>query len=270
MELSNYKYINETYKLPYWFCFMDIDWPRYYATKNNKKIIEPTKKSIEKNILEDDKYIYSKEQYDIFEIFSNYLRYLEQFWCKTYCGIKYDITEDEMKKLLSIKICDYNWYFMWRSPEFDKNSNQLLFRKIADIDYTKYKYVAENHKLPEWIKVWYDGKKRGKQIIRPTKNSIKNNIVEDKKYIYSDELYDKYLILSKYLSYKHMDLPGPDYYPDEDITDDQIKQLLSIKISDYDWDYDFKDCRVFSGSNTLIFKKITDEDEYVDSDYNSD
>ena len=42
------------------------------------------------------------------------------------------------------------------------------------------------------------------------------------------------------------------------------------KYPDYDWDYDFKDCRVFSGSKTLIFKKIMDEDEYVDSDYNSD
>ncbi len=55
MELSNYKYINEIYKLPYWFDFTDIDWLRYYAMKNNKQIIEPTKEIFEKGVLENDK-----------------------------------------------------------------------------------------------------------------------------------------------------------------------------------------------------------------------
>ena len=267
-NLDNYKYINETYKLPYWFD-NDIDWVRYYAIKNNKEIRKPTKESIEKGIYENDKYIYSKEQYDTFEIFRKYLVYLCTLYDKTFCNIKNDITEDEMKILLSIKICDYDWYFEHNNPEFDKNSNQFLLRKKADIDYTKYKYVSENYKLPDWASKLRDRKKDGRTIIRPTKESIKKGIVKDKKYIYSNELYDMNQILDKYLSYidNKNNIFG---YPDEDITDDQIKQLLSIKISHFDWDYDFSGCRIFSGSNVLIFKKITDDDEYVDIFYLSD
>lgn len=119
--------------------------------------------------------------------------------------------------------------------------------------------------MPDWANQWCGEKQHGKTIIRPTKESIEKGIVKDKKYIYSNELYDMYQIFGKYLSYIH----NNNYYcyPDEDITDDQIKQLLSIKISDFDWDYDFSNHRVFSGSNVLIFKKITDDDEYIDTDY---
>ena len=133
MELNNYKYINETYKLPFWFDFTDIDWLRYYAMKNNKEIRESTKKTLKEGILEDDKYIYSKEQYYTFTIIRNYLVYLNETLDKKYNQIKNDITEDEMKILLSIKICDFDWYFMWSDPQFDKNSNQLLLQKRANI-----------------------------------------------------------------------------------------------------------------------------------------
>ena len=50
MELNNYKYINETYKLPFWFDFTDIDWLRYYAMKNNKEIKEPTEKTLKEGL----------------------------------------------------------------------------------------------------------------------------------------------------------------------------------------------------------------------------
>jgi len=40
-----------------------------------------------------------------------------------------DLTNEEMKTLLSIKICDYDWSFMWNDPEYDKNSEELLLRK---------------------------------------------------------------------------------------------------------------------------------------------
>ena len=268
-NLNNYNHIAEIYKLPYWFDYVDIDWIRYYAMKNKKEIRKPTKESIERGIFEDNKYIYSNKQYDTFEIFRTYLAYLNCVLDKEFCSVKCDITEDEMKQLLSIKICDYDWYFLWSNPEFDKNSDQLLLRKKADIDYTKYKYVSENYKLPDWAKCgWRDGKKNSKTIVRLTEKSIKKGIVEDKQYIYSNELYDMVQIFRKYLAYIYGDI---NYcYPDEDITDDQIKQLLSIKISDFDWNYDFTGCRVFRGSNVLIFKKITDDDEYVDWDYHSD
>jgi len=35
-----------------------------------------------------------------------------------------------MNKLLSIKICDYDWLFMWSNPIYDKNSEELLLQKI--------------------------------------------------------------------------------------------------------------------------------------------
>lgn len=128
MELNNFKYINEIYKLPHWFDFTDIDWIRYYPMKNNKIIMEPTIEIFEKGILENDKYIFSKEQSDIFNIFCSYLNYLNST-INNFYKVKKDITEDEMKRLLSIKICDYDWYFMWSNPEFDKNSNQFLLQK---------------------------------------------------------------------------------------------------------------------------------------------
>ena len=42
-----------------------------------------------------------------------------------------DLTEEEIKKLLSIKVCDYDWLFMWSVPEYDKNSEELLIQKIS-------------------------------------------------------------------------------------------------------------------------------------------
>jgi len=36
--------------------------------------------------------------------------------------LKKDITDEEMDKLLNIKICDYDWLFMWSNPTYNKNS----------------------------------------------------------------------------------------------------------------------------------------------------
>lgn len=35
-----------------------------------------------------------------------------------------------MKKLSSIKICDYDWLFLWSNPVYDKNSDELLFTPL--------------------------------------------------------------------------------------------------------------------------------------------
>lgn len=43
-----------------------------------------------------------------------------------------DITDEEMNKLLNIKICDYDWTFMWSTPIYDKNSEELLLQKKSN------------------------------------------------------------------------------------------------------------------------------------------
>ena len=35
-----------------------------------------------------------------------------------------------MNKLLSIKVCDYDWLFLWSNPIYDKDSKCLLLSKL--------------------------------------------------------------------------------------------------------------------------------------------
>ena len=102
---SNYQYICDNYMLPEWFIYNDIDWLRYYPMKD-KKIIE-----------KDTEKIY------IHKIFVKYLAYLNNM------NLDNDITDKEIQKLLNIKVCDYDWTFLWHNPIYDKNSKELLLRK---------------------------------------------------------------------------------------------------------------------------------------------
>ena len=88
------------------------------------KTIKCIKKTIEKNITENERYIYDNEKVNIFDIFRKYLAYVNNM------SLDNDITDEEMKKLLNIKICDYDWNFMWSTPIYDKNSEELLLTKI--------------------------------------------------------------------------------------------------------------------------------------------
>ena len=125
---SNYQYIYDKYILPIWFDYRDIDWIRYYPMKDDKIY----KKTIEKKIKEEEsKYynnlsnIYDDEKVNTHEIFRKYLAYVNN---NMY--VDNDITDEEMKKLLNIKVCDYDWNFMWSTPIYDKNSEELLLQKI--------------------------------------------------------------------------------------------------------------------------------------------
>ena len=127
MSKTNLEYICKNYTLPLWFNHKDIDWVRYYPTKNEKIYTYNTKRTIEKNIREEKKvhniYIYDDEKVKIYNIFTTYLAYINNMYSGS------DITMEEMKILLSIKICDYDWIFMWSEPEHDKNSEELLLQK---------------------------------------------------------------------------------------------------------------------------------------------
>ena len=100
---SNYQFICDKYILPIWFDYRDIDWIRYYPMKNDK--------------------MYDDEKVNIFDIFRKYLAYVNNL------SLDNDITDEEMKKILNIKICDYDWTFMWSTPIYDKNSEELLLTK---------------------------------------------------------------------------------------------------------------------------------------------
>ena len=125
MSIPNYEYIYKNYKLPEWFVHNDIDWLRYYPMKDKKIYKRNTEITIEKNIKEEkswfNTYIYDDEKVVIHCIFVKYLGYINNIIPKN------DITDEEMKKLLNIKICDYDWLFMWSNPVYDKNSEELLF-----------------------------------------------------------------------------------------------------------------------------------------------
>lgn len=127
MSKLNYQYICKNYTLPIWFNHNDIDWVRYYPTKDEKIYERNTKRTIQKNIREEKRghsiYIYDDEKVEIYKIFVNYLAYINNI------NLDLDITNEEMKKLLSIKICDYDWLFMWSNPDYDKNSEELLLQK---------------------------------------------------------------------------------------------------------------------------------------------
>ena len=67
-------------------------------------------------------YIYDDEKVNIHNIFHKYLAYINNY------DLDNDITDEETQKLLTIKICDYDWLFMWSTPEYDKNSEELLLQ----------------------------------------------------------------------------------------------------------------------------------------------
>ena len=115
----NYQYLIDKYTLPEWFDYYDIDWHRYYPSKDGKLIKEEEEKSYYDSNLN---YIYDSKKVNTHDIFFKYLAFLNNM------TIDNDITEEEMQILLNIKICDYDWLFMWSDPVFDKNSNELLLQ----------------------------------------------------------------------------------------------------------------------------------------------
>jgi len=128
MSNTNYEYIRKNYILPEWFDYNDIDWLRYYPSKDGKIYEHNTKRTIKKMIKEEKQgvsfYIYDDEKVNIHKIFVKYLAFLNDKILDN------DITQEEMDKLLNIKICDYDWIFMWSCPNYDKNSEESLLQKI--------------------------------------------------------------------------------------------------------------------------------------------
>lgn len=128
MSNPNYDFIRKNYALPEWFNCSDIDWLRYYPSKDGKIYEYNTKRTINKMIKEEKRglsfYIYDDEKVKIHTIFVKYLAYINNTNLDTY------LTDEEMKILLSIKICDYDWLFMWSNPVYDKNSKELFLQKI--------------------------------------------------------------------------------------------------------------------------------------------
>jgi len=159
--------------------------------------------------------------------------------------------------------------------------------ETIDDDTHIFEFVKQNYKLPDWFiiydwtsdpnksneesqkefdeyenySIWAEDflMKNGKRIKEPFKNplkkqnklnkkNIKEVIVEDDKYIYSQSLYDAYMVLSDYLSY----LNGGEMYGER--TEEHVNKLLLIKISDYDWysKWNIPD----TNSNELLLKKI--------------
>ena len=124
---EKYKYISENYMLPKWFNYNDIDWVRYYPSKNGKLYIPNSKRTIYITTKKtEEMYICDDEKVKIHSIFVKYLAYLNM-----YLNTDNDLTDEEIKIILSIKICDYDWLFMWSNPEYDKNNEELLLQKIS-------------------------------------------------------------------------------------------------------------------------------------------
>ena len=119
----NYQYLCDKYILPEWFDHRDIDWVRYYPMKDDKMYKCNTKMIIKTDL----KYIYDDEKVNTHTIFVKYLSYINRELYNI--TIVNDITEEDIQKLLNIKICDYDWNFMWSTPIYDKNSEELLLRE---------------------------------------------------------------------------------------------------------------------------------------------
>ena len=109
--------------MPEWFDHRDIDWVRYYPMKDDKMYKCNTKMIIKTDL----KYIYDDEKVNTHTIFVKYLSYINRELYNI--TIVNDITEEDIQKLLNIKICDYDWNFMWSTPIYNKNSEELLLRK---------------------------------------------------------------------------------------------------------------------------------------------
>ena len=116
MTHPNYKYIHKNYMLPKWFIHNDIDWHRYYPLKNGKYIYKCNKKV--KNGFNDDEKVVI---HNIFYKYSNYINDIK---------LENDITDEEINKLLNIKVSDYDWLFLWSDPVYDKDSEELLLQKL--------------------------------------------------------------------------------------------------------------------------------------------
>jgi hypothetical protein len=141
--------------------------------------------------------------------------------------------------------------------DFDINSRDVM--QIQDLIYLVLENrpctadeIEEKYKLPDWfdyaIMPEY-ATKNGKRIIYTTKETRKHNILEDEKWIYSDEKCDRYRTLIKYLTNEF----------DDNITREQIGELLSIKISDYNWATEEEysdDLGIPRDSNELLFQKV--------------
>lgn len=128
MTAQNYEYISKNYRLPSWFDYDDIDWLRYYPCKDEIIYACNTKRTIDKQIYTEKRgyatYIYDDEKVKIYDIFKKYLAYLQKGFFSN------DITDEEMEKLLNIKICDYDWLFMCSNPVYDRNSERNILQKI--------------------------------------------------------------------------------------------------------------------------------------------
>jgi len=128
MTTPNYEYIHKNYRLPSWFNHDDIDWLRYYPSKDSIIYECNTKRTLNKMIYTEKRgcstYIYDDEKVKIHDIFKKYLAFLINGFSND------DITNEEMEKLLNIKICDYDWLFMWSNPVYDRNSERNILQKI--------------------------------------------------------------------------------------------------------------------------------------------
>jgi transposase len=94
----NYKYISENYMLPKWFNYNDIDWVRYYPSKNGKLYIPNSKRTIYITTKKgEEMYICDDEKVKIYSIFVKYLAYLN-----TYLNTDNDLTDEEIKYKLNI------------------------------------------------------------------------------------------------------------------------------------------------------------------------
>ena len=117
MEMKNFEHIKNNYQVPDWFDTRDIDFHRYSPYKNGIAIYAENKRTSNNNI-------YSDVLYRKFNLFCNYLGILNGWFLNNK-----DFTDEDLDLLLSIKISDYDWKFMWGNPVFDKDSDLPLFTK---------------------------------------------------------------------------------------------------------------------------------------------
>jgi hypothetical protein len=95
-------------------------------------------KTIEKNKHNPNLYIYD-EKVNIHQIFVKYLAYLNNMLSNK----DNDITDEAIKKLLSIKVCDYDWLFIWSDPIYDKDCEELLLQKIVESEITSIENIKK-------------------------------------------------------------------------------------------------------------------------------
>jgi hypothetical protein len=184
---------------------------------------------------------------------------------------------------------DCKTIYLFQSPEEELLNNfHINGRKIKTIEEITqslnnklescemyFEYVVKNYKLPSWFNFTENSDdyewlcenimKNGKHIKRPTKSIImrkeENETIETDKYIYSNELVDKYFALLNFFCYIN------DTEIDGDITDNIIDKILSIKINDFDWYYKWMIPKNEINSDMLLFQKITDDNN--ESSYDS-